>query len=289
MRELFAVVLNWCNLDDTITCIETLVADGLPLEQIVIVDNGSPDGSGAALHTRFPECIFLQTGENLGYAAGNNAGAQVAIARGAEWILILNNDTVVEPGMLAALQRATDDPRCAAVGPKILRHDDPSILWWDGGAFSVMRALGRHWGENHPDRPTDDRSPSTVSFLTGCCLLLRVSAIRSLEHLFDPTYFAYVEDAELGLRLRHAGWRLLYQPQARLRHKVPPHGTAPAPWALQRRDRNRRRLAATHYGLWKRAAFITWFYPTRLLTIGRYLLHGDRPRAIAVFAGTFRP
>ena len=175
-----AVVLNWNNEPDTAACLESLAADGLPMAQVVLVDHDSADGSGTRLHARFPEARYLQTGANLGYAGGNNAGIRQALAMGADWVLVLNNDTVIEPGMVGALVAAGEShARAAAIAPKILRFDDPTILWFDGGYFSKMRALGGHRGEGARDRAHDLRPAERVSFLTGCCLLLRSSAIET--------------------------------------------------------------------------------------------------------------
>lgn len=290
MDDVVAVVLNWCNAPDTLACIESLRADGLPYERIILVDNASPDGSGARLQAQLPQVRYIANGENSGYAGGNNVGVQHALRTDAHWILVLNNDTLVERGMLATLHATgAADPSCAAVAPKILRADEPARLWFDGGDFVPYGAIGRARREHEHDRLPEQRDPASCTFLTGCALLLRREAIARYETLFDPTYFAYVEDAELSRRLRRDGWRLLYEPRARLLHKVPPIGAEPPIWAIVRRDRNRRRLAATHFGLLERLQFACWFYPTRLVRIAQYLAKGDGPRARAVFDGTFRP
>lgn len=282
-----AVILNWNNEADTSECVDSLVADGLPLTQIVLVDNASADGSGELLRARYPSARYVQTSANLGYAGGNNAGVRAALAMGVDWVLVMNNDTFVEPGMLQALIAAGEmRPRAGALAPKIVRYDDPSRLWFDGGDFSRMRALGRHRNEGVRDVLPDVREPERVTFLSGCCLLLRAPAIALMSELFRSDFFAYVEDAELGVRLEREGRELWYVPAARLRHKVPPLPAEPAAWQLHLRDRNRRRLVRGHYDLLQRLAFAGWFYPTRLLLGVRYLLRGDLPRAGAILRGS---
>lgn len=282
-----AVILNWNNETDTAECVDSLVADGLPLAQVVLVDNASADGSGDRLHARYPGARYVQTGANLGYAGGNNAGARVALAMNADWVLVMNNDTVVERGMLATLVAAGEARgRAAALAPKIVRHDDPSRLWLDGGTFSRMRALGRHRGEGTQDVLPERREPERMDFLSGCCLLLRASVIAPMAELFRFDFFLYVEDAELGVRLERDGWEQWYVPAARLRHKVPPVQSEAAAWQLHLRDRNRRRLVRSHYGLLQRMIFAGWFYPTRLVLVVRYLLRADLPRAGAILRGS---
>ena len=284
--SVIAVVLNWNNEPDTTECLASLTADGLPIAQVVLVDNASADGSGDRLHARYPAARYVQTGANLGYAGGNNAGVREALAMGAEWVLVLNNDTVIESGMLHALVAAgASHSQAAAIAPKIVRFDNPEILWFDGGDFSRMRALGGHRGEGARDRLPDLRPAERVSFLTGCCLLLRSSAITPMEEVFRSDFFLYAEDTELCVRLERHGWELWYVPTARLRHKVPPYGAAPSARHIQLRDRNRRRLVRSHYGALDRLRFQLWYYPTRaVLGIG-YLVRGDLPRAKAILKG----
>ncbi|MHB1096110.1 MAG: glycosyltransferase family 2 protein [Gemmatimonadaceae bacterium] len=285
-----AVVLNWNNEPDTAACLDSLVADGLPIAQVVLVDNASADGSGNRLHSRFPAARYLQTGANLGYAGGNNAGVREALAMGADWVLVLNNDTVIEPGMLHALMAAGESHSgVAAIAPKIVRFDDPTILWFDGGDFSRMRALGGHRGEGTRDRVPELRPAERVSFLTGCCLLLRSSAIAAMDEVFRSDFFLYIEDTELCVRLARGGWELWYVPAARLRHKVPPPGAAPPARHLQLRERNRRRLVRSHYGARDRLLFWLWFYPTRVVLVLGNLIRGDLPRAQAILKGSFEP
>lgn len=282
-----AVVLNWNNEPDTAACLESLDADGLPMAQVVLVDNDSADGSGDRLHARFPEARYLRTGANLGYAGGNNAGIRQALAMGADWVLVLNNDTVVDPGMVRALVAAGEShSRAAAIAPKIVRFDDPSILWFDGGYFSKMRALGGHRGEGARDRVPDLRPAERVSFLTGCCLLLRSSAIAAMGDVFRADFFLYVEDTELCVRLARGGWELLYEPAARLRHKVPPPGSIPLANHLRLRERNRRRLVRSHYDVLDSLLFRLWFYPTRVVLVLGNLVRGDLPRAQAILKGS---
>jgi GT2 family glycosyltransferase len=105
---------------------------------------------------------------------------------------------------------------------------------------------------------------------------------------FVEEYFAYVEDVELSLRLRRAGYTLLYQPSARVLHRVAPVPTEPSPFQIRQRDRNRRRLVRDHYGPGARLQFALWFYPTRAARLVQYLSAGDWPRVRAVWEGALR-
>lgn len=282
------IILNWNAERDTAACIESFLGQRDVATKILLVDNASADGSGDRLRARFPSVSYLQTGANLGYAGGNNRGIDWAVGDGAEWILVVNNDTVAEPDCVRRLvDGAIGEPRLAAVAPLIVRFDDPTLVWFAGGRFDRVRAVGVHDGEGRPAEQVmaeqgDGWRPST--FLTGCCLLLRPAALEQVG-AFPDDFFAYGEDVELCLRLRQAGWLLGWVPSARLAHRVPPRGAPPRPDQIRLRDRNRRRLVRRHYGAGWRILFALWFWPTRLMHLVQYALGGERGRAAAIVAG----
>lgn len=288
-------VLNWNREEDTTACLDSLLAQrGVDL-RILLIDNASTDGSGERLRARYSSICFLQTGANLGYTGGNNRGIEWAQARDAEWVLVMNNDTVADADCVRhLLDVAVAEPRVAALAPLIVRYDDPERVWFAGGRHDRARAIGmhRHYGE--PVRSvvareeTDASRWQECSFLTGCCLLLRGAALDEVG-LFRDDYFAYGEDVELSIRLSRAGWRIGWVPTARIAHRVPAEGTPPTPRQIMLRDRNRRRLVREHYaGRW-RIAFALWFWPTRLIHLARYALAGDGDRARAIVAGMREP
>lgn len=278
------MVLNWCGERDTIACIESLEQSTYAKTSLLLVDNASPDGSGERLRQRFPDVPYLQTGANLGYAGGNNRGFDHALANDADWVLVLNNDTVVDPHCIEWLVRTAENTGAALVAPKILYYDAPDTIWFGGGDFSPMRALGLHRHEGARD--VDAAAPEPITFATGCCFLIKADALRALGG-FDESYFAYVEDVELSLRLERAGLRLMYEPRARVLHKIPVGPAPETPFQIRQRDRNRRRLARAHFHAMQRVVFAAWFYPTRLIHFIRYALRGSRPQAQAILAGMF--
>ena len=289
-ERIVAVVLNWNGEDDTAACIESLLAQrGIEVE-LLLVDNASADGSGERLHARYPRLPYLQTGANLGYAGGNDRGIEWALAQGAGWVLIVNNDTVADADCVRLLlDGALGDDRLAGVAPLITRFDEPERVWFAGGRLDAVRALGTHdlEGELVSDVVKQAGNGSSVkpcSFLCGCCILFRAVALREVGG-FREDFFAYVEDVELSYRLRRAGWRLGWVPAARLAHRVPACGAPPTAWQLRMRDRNRRRMVRDLYPWPLRVAFALWFWPTRAAHLIRYQLAGDHERAAAILAG----
>jgi GT2 family glycosyltransferase len=284
------VVLNWNGEDDTAACLDSLLGQQGVSVEILLIDNASPDGSGARLHARYPRLAYLQTGENLGYAGANNRGFAWAKSRGAEWLLVMNNDTVADPDCLRRLlEVASSDSRIGALTPLIVRFDDQARVWFAGGRHDRIRAVGVHEHFNEPVARVlpgrlGDAAMLECSFLTGCCLLLRCAAIEE-EGPFQADYFAYVEDLELSMRLTAAGWRIGWVPSARLAHRVPAIGVPPTPMQIWLRDRNRRRLVRSSYPVARRILFSLWFWPTRLILLTRYALLRDWPRASAIITG----
>lgn len=286
------IILNWNAEQDTAACLDSFLQQRGVHTEILLVDNASGDGSGARLHRRYPSVNYLQAGENLGYSGGNNRGLEWALARDAEWVMVVNNDTVAEPDCTRLLlAAAAGEPRLAAVAPLIVRHDDPERVWFAGGRFDRVRGIGVHAHEGAAVEtvvPTPESGADgawrACTFVTGCCLLLRPAALRDVGK-FANDFFSYGEDVELCLRLSRAGWLVGWAPGARLAHRVPARGAPPTPAQIRLRDRNRRRMVRRHYRAGWRLAFALWFWPTRLIHLARYALRGDWTRVGAIVAG----
>jgi GT2 family glycosyltransferase len=213
------VVLNWNGWRDTVACVESCLRATYPRLRLLVVDNGSADGSETALRERFPAVDVLQTGENLGYAGGNNFGIRRALADGADMVLLINNDTEVDPEFATELVHAARaSPQAGMLCPKILFHDRPDVLWYAGASFHPWLGWGRHRGAGQRDRGQFDRQEETGR-PTGCALLV-TRALCERVGLLREEYFCYAEDLEWALRAREAGFGILYVPSARVWHKV---------------------------------------------------------------------
>ena len=279
------IVLNWCREDLTRKCLQSLEASSFRPAETLLVDNGSEDGSGERLHREFPDVSFIQTGSNLGYAGGNNRGIEWALAKDAEYILVLNNDTEMDTECLGLLtDTLRTGHRIGGVAPRVMYHSDPERVWYGGGYFSRMRGLGVHRAGDAVPAPVGD--PEEVTFISGCCCLLDAAALRDIG-FFDESFFAYVEDVDLSLRLMRAGYRLMYDPRASVLHHTERADVPPTPFQIRQRDRNRRRLMRKHFGTIARMPFGFWFFITRALLLARFAVTGDRPRARAILSGMF--
>jgi GT2 family glycosyltransferase len=212
------VLLNWNSGEMTAECIRSLLRMTIDNFEIIVVDNGSKDGSADYLRGQFPEITILPQDRNLGFAAGCNIGMQMALARGFEYVVPLNNDTVVDPAFLSELLIAADQhPRAAMISPKIYFWDMPDRLWWAGGSFSLSIGIAKHIGRKEVDKGQFDNSVQ-LDWATGCALLFRSAALRE-NGLFDESFFGNGEDLDLSLRMRKAGQEIWFAPRAKLWHK----------------------------------------------------------------------
>jgi hypothetical protein len=216
-EDVTIVVLNWNRAEETMSCLESLAAADLGGASVLVVDNGSRDGSVERIGRRFPQQKVLPLPENYGYAGGNNAGIRLALATGAKAVLLLNNDTRVAPNFLAPLLWILNaDPKAAAVSSAIMRMDCPVVLDCAFLELYFGHGIVRQRGVNALPSEGFDTSQE-IDVAVGCAVLLRGAVLREVG-LFDETYFAYHEDVDWCFRCRKAGYRIYYQPLSRVWH-----------------------------------------------------------------------
>jgi GT2 family glycosyltransferase len=231
------VIVNWNGRAYTLECLRSLQEQQHTELEVVLVDNGSIDGSVCAVRGQFPDTVIIRAGSNLGYAGGNNLGLGYALDRGFEYVLVLNNDTVLAAD--CAYQLVMDlerHPDAAAAAPKSYYLDLPDIIYFAGGK---IRRNGQtiHIGGNCSDGLEYGRAIDT-EWINGCAILFRGSALREIG-LFEPRFFLLFEETDWCLRARRAGYRLRFVPDARLWHKVSPSfDTAESPLFLYYHTRN---------------------------------------------------
>jgi len=219
MKKVCVVILNWNGGDLTLHCLENLRKADWPGLQCVIVDNGSTDGSAEAIAKAFPDVGIIQNPTNLGWAAGSNQGIAWGSARGADYLLVLNNDTWGDPSMISNLVGAASALHDqAAIIPKIYLGSDRSRLWFARGRVNLWTGLFSNPAYNLVD---DGRFDSSLEaeYASGCCILMPREIVQRVGG-FDASFFAYVEDVEWSIRCRRAGFRIVLCPQARLWHDV---------------------------------------------------------------------
>ncbi len=217
-QRVTVVVLSWNGRDDTLQCLSSLAGvEYAPLE-VIVVDNGSSDGSPEAVEEEFPEAIVVRMGRNAGFSGGVNAGIEAAIARGADAVLLLNNDMVVEPGFLEPLVAALT-PGVGAACSQILFAESPDRVWYAGATFRPRRGHhGRNIGFGEAPRPASV-PPYPVDCACGGAMLMSREALAEIG-LFDEELFAYREDLDWSLRAARAGRLVVVVSASIVRHRV---------------------------------------------------------------------
>ena len=261
-----AVVLSWNGCEDTIACIRSLEAEDA---EVIVVDNASEDGSAGAI-SGVP---VIRNERNLGYAGGMNVGIRAALERGADAVLLLNNDVVVEPGAVAALAAASEG--AAAVCPLITFTSDPDTVWYAGAAFNPKRGYqGRHRGFG--EAAAHFSATQETERACGAAMLIPRPALERVGPL-DESLFAYQEDTDWSLRARSLGLPLLVVPAARVRHRVSATtGGEGSPAALYYSVRNTLDVCERHaplgvLGTWRRRLVVLLAFTAQALLAGNRL------------------
>jgi len=216
------IVVNWNNRVDTVETLLSLQEIDYGNYTILVVDNGSTDGSPDAITVHFPKVALVQTGSNLGYAGGNNVGLKLFLASiDTEYALILNNDVVVARDLLARLVQCIQfDDTIGVVTPSIYYRDRPNLFWAAGGMVDLTQMDIRICGVNEEDigQYTCARD---VDFGLGCAMLVRRSVVDQVG-LLDERFFLYHEEVEWCTRVRRARYRIVHDPKSRVWHKTRP-------------------------------------------------------------------
>jgi len=211
----YAVILTWNSGDDALPCLSSLVAQGYPRLHVLVIDNGSADGTPQRVAAGFPGLELLCLERNDGFAAANNIGIRRALAAGADYVLLLNDDTKLEPNAIALLTAAAAaDPRLGIVGPAIVSWQNPEIIYL-GGRIDWRTGDGLEV----PATPETLAQPRVdVEYVPGCALLIKAAVIRQIG-LLEESYFAYYEDVDWCLRSARAGFQCAVVPAARVHHQ----------------------------------------------------------------------
>jgi GT2 family glycosyltransferase len=212
-----AITLNWRQPEVTLKCIRALLAMEQPELDILVIDNGSGDDSVDKLKQSGLPFELLSLEKNVGFAAGNNRGLRLALERGYDFSLLINNDAVAAPDMLQKLL-AESSGDIGLLSPKIYFESDPQRIWFAGGRRDPRTLDVLDTGHGQFDGLQFSASRD-VDYLVGTCLLVNMAAVRVIGFL-DERYFFYFEDLDWSLRFVEAGYRLRLVADAHLYHQV---------------------------------------------------------------------
>lgn len=233
MKKISVIILNYNGYKNTIECVHSFnkirIPQGFSLE-LVIVDNASIDNSVEILKKEFPHATLISNKVNLGYSGGNNTGISYALKNGASHIIILNNDTLVVRDTVYELIEALRTYKADVACPKIYfekgyeYHKDRytkselgKVFWFTGGEMDWANVIGLHRGVDEVDHGQYDEKIN-IEGITGACFIVRREVFESVGS-FNENFFLYYEDADLSLRIREAGFKIIFAPQSIVYHK----------------------------------------------------------------------
>jgi GT2 family glycosyltransferase len=212
------IILNWNGYKDTAECLLSLKNLDYTNHEIIIVDNGSADGSPDRIKKEFPYVALIRNSKNLGFAEGSNAGIRRALKEGAEFVLLLNNDTTVEPDFLKLLaESAAKDDKIGIASPKIMFYHDPEKIWFAGGYYLPLIKKPSHKYFRQLDRG-QVKDITEVDWVSGCCMLIRKEVFEKIGML-DADYCYSYEDVDFCARAIDKGFKIILAPDSRIYHK----------------------------------------------------------------------
>jgi len=252
--RILAILLNWNGKKDTLECLASLKKISYPYCYPLVVDNGSTDDSVTVIRAAFPEVSIIKNKENVGFAAGNNVGLTWALKEPYEWILLLNNDTIVAPDFLERfLESARAQPNAKILGAKIYRYDIPHQIDHLGGTFNSQKVEFESHAQNQLDDGVSFEAMEKVDYVCGAALFMHRSVPETIG-LLEPRYFLFWEETDYCYRAQRAGFEVWTAPQAKIWHKVSASFSGGKPHM--------------HYFWWR----------SRLLWIERNLLFAERKK-----------
>ena len=220
MIKIVIIILNWNGYDDTSELLNSLKkANKIPKSHIVVVDNDSTHNDAEKLKMNYGDFIeVIKCENNLGFAGGNNTGIKYALNNLADYILLLNNDTIVEPDFLEPLINVLNSNNAIGISaPQINYYQDRRKIWTSGGKISRIRGSGFAYSDKFEDNK--DKENKYVDFVSGCCMLIKREVFDKVG-LFDEKYFLYVEDTDFCFRTIKAGFKIIVSQNSKIFHKI---------------------------------------------------------------------
>lgn len=279
------ILLNYNGANDTIQCIKSIKENEKNLDyDIVVVDNKSTDDSIKKLE-KLEGIIFLKNEENRGFAAGNNYGIKYAIDNGAEYILLLNNDTEIEKNAISImLENYKKHKEVGIMGARIMYSDNKELINYCGGHINFTKAtvVHEHYREKYVK---EDIECKQTDFITGCTMLFSKEIIEKVGYLPEE-YFMYYEDADYCIKTKEKGFKLFISLNSIIYHKVSSSsGGEQSPFSIKWGTRNRIVFMSKFRQYTSGIYTYLFFYFTRIIKVIEYTLKGKNEEKNAVIQG----
>lgn len=286
-EKIFIILVNYNGSKDTLECIESLKEIYYRNVEIIVVDNNSKKEEIDLLKEKEKDFILIETNKNNGFAIGNNIGVKYAIDNGADYVLLLNNDTIVEKDFLnIMLETYKSNDNVGAVGCRIMYHSDRRLIWYNGGKIDYSKFSAFNIDEKKLDKDIVEQNIET-DFITGCCILIPKNTIKNIGYLSDE-YFMYYEDVDYSLRIKERGLNLIINPKSKIYHKVSiSSGGEDSPFRIFYSNRARKIFMNKFGYKVSRGKFLRakiYFIITRLLKIFKFILRKENLQAKALWS-----
>jgi len=316
MKSVFVIILNWNGYQDTVACLESLNQATYGNLRVVVLDNASTNDSVEQLILCASELLIpghlwslskgdihfdgnmsvkkcpvggikelhiIHSDQNVGFCVGNNVGMRHALSKGADYILILNNDTLCEPGFVEPLVDAAEaNHDVGLIGGLICYENDPDVVWWAGGHFTKTLETSRYL-DKKPRSLVTSNLPYETDWISGCMTFIPSRVIEKFGGYYED-FFIWSEEWDYSLRIKNNGLRLLVVPQSIIYHKVGKSLGVLKPLAYYYGTRNRLMLKRMYLKFPLRMTFLCWFFITRLLRFTVFAVQGRRD---LIHAGTW--
>ena len=279
--NIYIILVNFNGIKLTEDCIDSIYQSKYDSSKykvnIVVVDNGSKRDETQDLKRKYKDLIFIRSEENLGFAGGNNLGINRAISKGAEYVLLINNDTVLDKYML---QRLFENAQPNVVlTSKMLYYNKPDTIWCEGGKIDWKKGNSYNGKINQKDAHAVQNY--YCEFTSGCCMFIPCDVIRKVG-LLNSDYFMYCEDTEYCIRLKKAGIKVMVIPTATLYHKVSmSSGGEDSPFSIYYMTRNRLRFIKEYSELFSSTA-MRFAIVSRYIRCIQFFLLGKRNKSLAI-------
>ena len=287
-KLVYVILVNFKTSSDTIECIKSLRSIDYDNYKVIVVENGSNDNSYEILRDNCNDEILIKSKENLGFAGGNNLGIEKALEDGAEYVLLLNNDTIVEKDFLSELVNSFNyDEKVGIVGCKINYYNNPNIINYAGGEIVWNKFTTRFFDCDKEDVDKTEELKE-ITFVSGCAMMISTKVIKEIGAL-DHSYFMYYEDTDYCARAIEKGFKLMYQPSSKIYHKISSSsGGDLSPFVLYWSTKNRqkfRRKFSKKISWWRLIYFDIFNFISRGMRVIIYLIKGEKEKAKSIAKG----
>lgn len=288
-KKVFIILLNYNGYEDTIEAVKSLEEITYNNYEIVVVDNASTNSSFEILKKEMGDRHHvIASGANKGFAFGNNVGIKFAMENGADYVLLINNDTTVEKDFLEHLvESAEEDEKVGLTTGLILNYYNKDIIWYGGGELNWNKFYGYHINEGKELKDTIQEKKE-ITFATGCLMLIKREVIEKIGGLPEE-YFMYYEDVDFCAKLMENKYKIIYDPASIIYHKISAaSGEAESPFAIEWNTRNRLKFMnkyKNNTSYLKFKSIKTYFYLTRIIKSFNYIKENRNDKFKALIKG----